>query len=188
MIVRRNREMSAAPRRARRRWPRALSLALLASAMGAAALAFAEDGRWATYRNARYGTTAEYPAHLFAVRDVPPANGDGQGFRTEDGRARLLIYGARNAENDTPQSYLAKYVDLDGVAVSYRRATDRFYVVSGTRGESIIYERCNFAPVPGGIVDCIGLTYPADEKEAWDPIVARVGASLRAGQGIEPRR
>lgn len=111
------------PRR-RRSLLAAFFLAVLLSALGAAALAFAEDGPWATYRNARYGTTAEYPAHLFAVRDVPPANGDGQGFRTEDGRATLLIYGARNAENDTPASYLAKYVDLEGVAVSYRRVTD----------------------------------------------------------------
>lgn len=140
-----------------------------------------------TYRNARYGTTAEYPARLFTVRDVPPANGDGQGFRTEDGRTTLLIYGTRNAENDTPASYLAKYVDLEGVDVSYRRVTDRFYVVSGRRGENVFYERCNFPSAPLGVIDCIGIAYPADEKETWDPIVARLGASLRAGRGIEPR-
>lgn len=175
--------LRAAPRRPLR----ALFLGGLLSALGAAAIAHAQDGGWATYRNARYGTTAEYPANLFAVRDVPPANGDGQGFRTEDGRATLLIYGARNAENDTPASYLAKYVDLVGVAVSYRRVTDRFYAVSGMRGENIFYERCNFPAVPHGVIDCIGITYPADEKEAWDPIVARLGASLRAGRGIEPR-
>ncbi len=174
-------------RTAPRRPLRALLLAGLLSALGAAAAARAEDGGWITYRNARYGTTAEYPANLFAVRDVPPANGDGQGFRTKDGRATLLIYGARNAENDTPGSYLAKYVDLEGVAVSYRRVTDRFYVVSGTRGENVFYERCNFPAVPIGIIDCIGITYPADEKATWDPIVARLGASLRAGRGIEPR-
>jgi hypothetical protein len=166
---------------------RAFFLAIVLATMGAGAVAFAEDGPWATYKNARYGTTAEYPAHLFTVRDVPPANGDGQGFRTDDGRATLLIYGARNAENDTPAAYLAKYVDLEGVAVSYRRVTDRFYVVSGTRGENIFYERCNFAPVSHGVIDCIGITYPADEKEMWAPIVARLGASLRAGRGIEPR-
>jgi hypothetical protein len=176
-----------AKRRRRRRLLGAFLLALLLSALGATALALAQGGEWATYKNPRFGTTADYPAHLFTVRDPPPANGDGQGFRTEDGRATLLIYGARNAENDTPQSYLAKYVDLVDVAVSYRRVTARFYVVSGTRGENIIYERCNFEPVPHGIVDCIGLAYPAEEKNAWDPIVARLGASLRPGRGIEPR-
>lgn len=164
----------------------ALLAALLLSASGAPASA--EEGGWITYRNARFGTTADYPAHLFSVRDVPPANGDGQAFRTEDGRATLLIYGARNAENETPGSYLAKYVDLEGVTVSYRRVTDRFYAVSGLRGENIFYERCNFAPVPQGIIDCIGISYPADEKTMWDPIVARLGASLRAGRGLEPRR
>jgi hypothetical protein len=172
--------------RRRHRLLGAFFLAVLLSALGAAALAFAEDGRWNTYTSARYGTTADYPGYLFTVRDVAPANGDGQGFRTADGRAQLLIYGARNIENDTPQSYLAKYVDLDGVTVSYRRVTAQFYVVSGTRGDSIIYERCNFGPVPAGVIHCVGLAYPADEKETWDPIVARLGASLRVGQGIEP--
>ncbi len=175
------------PRRPGRRRHGALPAAAVMAVLGAAAPALAEDGAWSTYRNARFGTTADYPAQLFVVRDVPPANGDGQGFRTEDGRATLLIYGARNAENHTPASYLAKYVDLEGVAVSYRRVTGRFYVVSGMRGENVFYERCNFAPVPHGIIDCIGITYPADEKEMWDPVVARLGASLRAGRGIEPR-
>ena len=170
-----------------RRATRPLQAAALLLALVGAAPAHAEDGPWATYRNARFGTTADYPAYLFTVRDVPPANGDGQGFRTEDGRATLLIYGARNAESETPASYLAKYVDLGGVTVSYRRVTDRFYVVSGTRGENVFYERCNFAPVPQGVIDCIGITYPAEDKATWDPIVARLGASLRAGRGIEPR-
>lgn len=167
---------------------RAIFAALLLLSAAAAAPSCAEDGGWATYRNARFGTTADYPAHLFGVRDIPPANGDGQGFRTVDGRATLLIYGARNAENHTPASYLVKFVDLVGVTVSYRRVTDRFYAVSGLRGESIFYERCNFAPGPDGIIDCIGITYPAEDKATWDPIVARLGASLRAGRGLEPRR
>jgi hypothetical protein len=37
------------------------------------------QGRWATYSNPRFGTTADYPADLFAVQDprgrLPPVSG-----------------------------------------------------------------------------------------------------------------
>ena len=142
--------------------------------------------RWATYANPRFGTMADYPADLFTVRDPPPENGDGQSFRTADGRAQLSIYGTRNAEADTPQSYVKKNVDPQGA--SYKRVTKRFYIVSGIREGSIFYDRCNFPPVPEGVIDCFSLTYAAQEKAAWDPIVTRLSNSLRAGRGIEPRR
>ena len=137
--------------------------------------------RWATYSNPRFGTTADYPAHLFTQRDRPPENSDGQGFRTADERAYLGVYGAHNAENDTPQSYVDKYIDPDGV--SFKRVTGQFFIVSGTRKGAIFYQRCNFSTGSGGIVGCFNLTYPAGEKAAWDPIVTRIGRSLRAGRG-----
>ncbi len=144
--------------------------------------------RWATYKNARFGTTADYPAHLFTLRDPPPENADGQGFRTADGRAQLLIYGAHNAEADTPQSYVEKYVDLEGAIVSLKRVTARFYVLSGTRDSNIFYDRCNFPAQREGVIDCLTITYPAADKAAWDATVTRLSRSLRSGRGIEPRR
>jgi hypothetical protein len=148
--------------------------------------AAAAQERWATYTNPRFGTIADYPADIFTVRDPPPENGDGQSFHSSDGRAQLSIYGKHNAEGDTPQSYLEKYVDLQGV--SYRRTMERFYVISGTREGDIFYERCNFPENRDGIIDCVGVSYPAREKLAWNPIVKRLSKSLRAGRGIEPRQ
>ncbi len=139
----------------------------------------AAQEKWATYMNPRFGATVDYPANVFTVRDPPPENGDGQSFRSSDGRAQLLIYGAYNAEGDTPQNYLEKHADQ---GVSYRRTTARYYVISGTRKDQIFYERCNFQPV-GDIIVCLSITYPAHEKAAWDPIVARLNKSLRVGQG-----
>lgn len=136
--------------------------------------------QWATYMNPRFGTIADYPASIFTVRDPPPENGDGQSFRSSDGRAQLLIYGARNAENDTPQSYLAKLADE---GVSYRRTTARTYVISGTRKDQLFYERCNFQEGKNDIINCFTVTYPAAEKVVWDPIVTRLSKSLRAGRG-----
>jgi hypothetical protein len=130
--------------------------------------------RWATYTNPRFGTTADYPADIFTVRDPPPENGDGQSFHSSDGRAQLSIYGQWNVQGDTPQSYVANYVDLAGATVVYKRVIDRFYIVSGTRDGNIFYDRCNFSPDPEGIIDCLTITYPEQEKTVWDPIATRL--------------
>lgn len=152
-----------------------------------AACAFSDPAaaqqRWSTYTNPRFGTTADYPADTFNIRDLAPANG--QGFRTADGRAHLSIYGARNAQDDTPTAYIQKYVDPQGVA--YKRATVRYYVVSGRRNSETFYERCNFRARASGIIDCFNVTYPTREKAAWDPVVVRISRSLRSGLGIELR-
>ncbi len=140
---------------------------------------------WTAYMNPRFGTTIDYPAGILNQRDRAPANGDGQTFRSADGRATLAIYGMHNVMGDTPKSYVDKFVDPKGV--SFRRVTANFFAVSGISDGVIFYQRCNF-PSPGGdIVDCFRVSYPAAQKAAWNPIVGRLSQSLRAGQGIEPR-
>jgi hypothetical protein len=155
--------------------------------LGMATGAALAQERWVTYANPRFGTTADYPAHLFTQRDQLPTNGDGQSFRTADGRARMTIYGTRNVEDDTPESYLSKFFDLKGAAVTMRRVTATFYALSGTRGGDIFYNRCNFPTAPEDIIDCLTITYPTKEKAAWDAVVTRLSRSLRAGRGLEPR-
>ena len=134
---------------------------------------------WTTYVNERYGAAADYPTDLFTQKDAPPDAGDGQTFRTADGETKLSIYGANNIENDTPESYLAKYVDLEG-GVTLKRVTAHFYAVSGTRDGKIYYERCNFPPRDGAL-GCFYIEYPAEQKAMWDAVVTRIGRSLRAG-------
>ena len=153
-------------------------LALLALAPAASA-----QTRWATYANARFGTTADYPADLFSRRDPEPENGDGVRLSTTDGRATLAIFGHYNVENDTPARYYETTVDKTGV--TYKHITRRSYVASGQRGGGIFYERCNFRPGDRATVDCFALTYPEGEKKTWDAIVARISKSLRAGKGID---
>lgn len=164
---------------------RLLQLALLTAMLLALAANARAEGNWATYVNPRFGTTADYPADVFSEPDEPSENGDGQGFRSEDGEARLVIYGQRNVRRDTPQSYLANYVDLAGVEITVRWVTDRLYVISGVRGDRMLYERCHFPTAAGGIIDCLGMSYPAKQRAKWEPIAARIGASLRSGRGSE---
>jgi hypothetical protein len=163
----------------RANFSRSLALTFAIGICASTNVAAAQE-KWATYMNPRFGTIADYPASIFTVRDPPPENGDGQSFRSGDGRAQLSIYGAYNAEGDTPQRYLAKLADE---GVSYRRTTARTYVISGTRMDQLFYERCNFQEGKSDIINCFSVTYPAAEKVAWDPIVTRLSKSLRAGRG-----
>jgi hypothetical protein len=149
----------------------ALFAVLLCAAAGAAALE-----RWTTYANPRFGTTITYPADLFAQHDAAPANGDGQAFRSRDGRARLAVWGSYNVSSDTPESYLESVVKPTGV--TYRRVTATYFVVSGRRDGDIYYQRCNFAAKPDDVIHCFEATYPAADKAAMDAIVPRLSESL----------
>lgn len=152
---------------------------LFAIALCAAASAAAQD-RWTTYANPRFGTTIDFPTDLFPQRDPPPENGDGQAFRSRDGRARLAVWGSYNASSDTPESYLQGIAKSEGA--TYRRVTASYFVVSGLRDGDIYYQRCNFAARPDDTIHCFEATYPAADKAAMDAIMPRLSQSLRAGR------
>jgi hypothetical protein len=130
--------------------------------------------RWDTYLNPRFGAAADYPTDLFTVKDAPPENGDGQTYRTADGRAELSIYGSYNIDGERPEPYVQRHVSLSDV--TYKKISADFYAVSGTRGGTIYYERCNFPN--NDVLSCFYISYPAAEKAKWDPIVTRIGQSL----------
>jgi len=161
---------------------------MIALAMGAIGLclvgvpAGAEE-QWTTYSNPRYGATADYPADLFTVKEPPPENGDGQTFHTADGRAELTIYGANNIDGEAGRLRLAPRESAD---ISYKKVGADFYAVSGKRGATIYYERCNFPNLD--VLVCFYVSYPAADKAKWDPIATRIGQSLRfALTGIRNR-
>jgi hypothetical protein len=138
------------------------------------AVALAQE-QWGTYSDPRFGTTIDYPIDLFTVLEPPSESGDDRILRTADGRATLMIYGLNNNDGERPEVYLPRHVNLDDV--SFKRVTADHYVVSGVRGETIYYERCNFPN--DEVLNCFSITYPAAEKSAWDAIVTRISHSLR---------
>jgi hypothetical protein len=85
-----------------------------------------------------------------------------------------MVYGTNNIDHERPEVYVP-HVNLDDV--SYKKIGSDFYVVSGTRGTTIYYERCNFPN--DDVLNCFYISYPAAEKTKWDPIVTRIGKSLR---------
>lgn len=138
--------------------------------------------RWARYQNPRFGTIVDYPADLFSQPLPEPPNGDGRSFRTADGRATFGVFGSFNALELTPARYVTELLGDLVPNANYRRVTDTWFVLAGTKGAEVFYQRCNFTR-DLSVLHCLTMTYPADEARAWDGVVTRMSRSLRFVRG-----
>jgi hypothetical protein len=175
-------------------------LALAIAALAAPSLAdnrdrmarFPADLGWRAYVDPAGGTAVEYPAQLFSVEAGDPERGSGREFRTDDGRARLIVYTLPNQERRSPRSYLDRHLVLAPQALDYSRVTRRFFAISGIRDDDVFYSRCNFPHRRHGDMRCIFLQYPHRETRDWDGIVTRISLSLgeesRVGMALSESR
>lgn len=138
---------------------------------------------WQTFVVPEFGTTVEYPASIFSVRDGKAEKGLGQRFNSADGRSVLTIYTRENKDGETPASYLRNNLRTGRSVLDYERVTRSFFAISSERRGLIFYSRCNFSADAGGAIHCFDLVYPQDEKRAWDPVVTRISRSLRPLDG-----
>lgn len=149
---------------------------LLKALLVLAAVSPGEVHRWTLYMNPRFGTRLLYPADMFG-RGVESDNGDGITLHAPDG-ASLAIFGKWNVDRQSPAQYVQWLASLpDYRQLRYRLVRPGFAVVSGLRGGRIYYERYAFAG-PDGAIHGFVLQYPAAYRGRWDPIVARLSASL----------
>ena len=158
----------------------ALLMAVLAGLSLVAPVREAAGDTWRLYVNARYGTTAEYPADRFHP-GRPPDNGDGQSFTADDGAA-LAIFAHLNVDSDKPADYEAvlRSGSSDYSDVTYRATGKDWLVLSGHRGDLIFYERYIFAKGKDiCVIHALVVTYRRDTKAIYDPIAARMAKSLR---------
>ena len=166
----------------------AASGALLAAvlAIGQSQAAAAAPAAWKTYQNARFGYSVRYPADLLAP--LPEAaNGDGRHFRPRRGHADVAVWAGYAADETLRALANAAERDCAGGHASYKVLRDRnvppFMALSCVKpGGEVLYAkalRCK------DVITQIQLTYPATEKAAWDPVVAKMSASLGAGCGAD---
>ena len=156
-------------------------LAMVVSATWAAAPARADN--WLTYHNDRYGTTIDYP-HEFKANRPPDAN-DGRKFSSADG-AEFSVYASYNALNfnlEKFQDFVLNNLD-PGQVVTYRAHGNNWFVISGTKGDRVFYER-HVLSHGGQMTESFLIFYPAAAKQTYDPIVARMGKSFRPGKGFQ---
>ena len=138
--------------------------------------------QYRTYRNERFGVTADVPRDWRA--GPPPANGDGLRFTSPDGTASISVSGSFNAGDTVGEAMENEQLADDGETIVYRAKQERMSVVSGTRGGIIFYRKAVLT-CRDEIVNRVSSEYPAPRKAAFDALVSHVSASLRGGIGFQ---
>ncbi len=162
----------------------AVTLGLLPPAAAAPA-----GGRWITYASANGTLNFDYPADIFTVTGGDPTDAvrdrtedrAGRIFATADGRAKLQIATLPNLDQRSPTTLrsLAITASYKDAKLDYNRATESWYVLSGTRGAETFYERVHFS-CSGRRLDVWTVTYPTAEAKAFDAMVDEMARRFRA--------
>ncbi|MBV9959748.1 MAG: hypothetical protein JO360_15090 [Acidobacteria bacterium] len=131
-----------------------------------------------TYSNARYDYSIAYPVGLLLPQGESD-NGDGQKFLSDDGRAKMTVFGAQNLDNESTQSAYKKMQLMFGAAngseVTYKVIKGNWFVVSGRHGNDIFYAKTVHR---GRTLITFILSYPAEERQTFDPIAEHIAQSF----------
>ena len=138
---------------------------------------------WGTYQNDRFGFALDYPADLFMADDR--ALGDfWRLFVSHDSRARLLVTAGFNTRRLTPATYRQSMVNglYRGASLEYAPLRKTWFVLAGSSGADMFYERVTFA-CDGRIIHRWRLTYPASERDHYSQIIERMHQGYKHVRG-----
>lgn len=133
---------------------------------------------YAAYRNERFGYRVLYPANLVSPR-AESANGDGRKFKSGDGKITLSVWGDTNSSNRTlrEQMSAARREWLrDDARITYTRFTRDFYVLSGTTGNEIFYEKT--VPQGDGFASMMW-QFPVSRRPRMEAIVTKTSRAFK---------
>lgn len=138
---------------------------------------------WATIKHPRRGFMIAYPASVFKPQDGV-ADGDGRAFVSPDGKARLLVGTFENTADFDIGAYRAYLLseNYKGARLDYERTKDKWFVISGVRGDTMFYERVSFT-CGGKLVNSWAMLYPVAERRLYDRIVELVARTYHPGSG-----
>jgi DnaJ domain len=138
--------------------------------------------RWAPLENVKAGFELKYPSDVFAPK---AGNGDADDrlFGSGDGHAMLRVYSDRGSAGTTPSKYRAALLArrYAGAALDYAPQRDHWFVLSGTLGAEMFYERVSFSCDRRSLHGWL-LTYPIAERQFYDTIVEDMHRSYRYGR------
>lgn len=139
---------------------------------------------WTTYRSTRFGFALKYPGDVFAAAAAAPADGSAGSFVSRDGRATLRLVAGPIAAGVTVARYRRSVMEqrYAGAAYDYAPQQTHWFVLSGTRGDEMFYERVTFA-CDGRSMHGWQLTYPLAERAFYDRIVEEMHRGYRHGNG-----
>jgi hypothetical protein len=133
------------------------------------------------YVNHKYGFSVDVPT--FFAKKTSEADGRGQPFEF-GGRARLRAWAMVDNPPMTLQQLYGDWTRRDGL--TFKSLAGNTWVVRGREGGRLFYSRAILAD---GIITTIDVTYDRDLADSFEPILARLGASLLIipGEGLRPR-
>jgi DnaJ-like protein len=141
---------------------------------------------WTGIRNARFGFSLDYPSDVF-VAD-PAQTDEGAAFRSRDGRARLVVSAGVNSKGTTLAAHRRSLMEgpYGGALLDYTPRRRYWYVLSGTLGEEMLYERVTFS-CDGRTVHSWKLAYPLSERAVYDRIVEEMHRRYKHSNGAGAR-
>ena len=138
-----------------------------------------KPAQWTVHQNTRFGFALKYPQDVFTTESNEREIND-RLLISGDGRGLLRIH-----SRPTPTSITRYRTSLvagryAGATFDYAPQRDSWFVLSGTLGEEMFYERvtisCDRRSIHGWL-----LTYPVAERSFYDPIVEEIHRSYKYG-------
>jgi len=163
-------------------------VALTSAVLFASALSAGADLAYTQYINLRYHYAVSYPAAILTPQGEPDA-GDGQSFLSKGRDVEMSVWGSYNVLDETIRSRFGDQTrGKNGASldrkVTFKRLAKNWFVVSGSSGENIFYEK---TILEGNVFITVAFSYPAAAKTSWDPILATVSKSLQHSRSSAPR-
>jgi hypothetical protein len=138
---------------------------------------------WATYMDARFGVTIDYPADLL---EPEPSRGEGadRQFVSRDGAVVLSVWGAPATGTLTIAETMATDVYRSGFqTVSGQTADASGYVIAGRHGARAFLKRVRWTEPDRKVVETACITWSADRDDELRPIAEKIVSTLRDGRG-----
>lgn len=138
-----------------------------------------EHSDWEVLTIPAYRLSIGYPGNLFEPGEKADGH-EGRVYRSRDGKAELLFAAGRNTTGRSltdARDFALKEIYADAqVEYSPLRAT--WFVVSGTRGDRMFYDRTDFT-CGGRLISTWSITYPVADRRFYDRIVEAIAKSWR---------
>jgi hypothetical protein len=151
------------------------------------ALSSTKPRTWVIYRNARVGFALKYPADVFSLGGNE-IDHDDRLLTSMDGRALLRISVMANDPRNTVAEYrrsliAERYADA---TFHYTPQRDNWFVLSGSVGEEMFYERITFSCDQRSIHGWI-LVHPMSDHSSFEEIIEEMHRGYRYDTGTSGR-
>ena len=137
---------------------------------------------WTLLENAAAGFELKYPADVFAPK--PGAlEADDRLFVSQDGHAVLRVYANRSSSGTAPSKHRAALLAkrYAGASLDYAPQRETWFVLSGTLGQEMFYERVSFSCDRRSFHGWL-ITYPVLERQFYDAVVEEMHRTYRYGK------